>query len=89
MSKDTDSPLISIFLALISDWCEPFVSAESGIRTFRDAGGLWEGYRIDDVATPEAWRKDPVLVTRFYNERRRNVLDAQPNAGHLGLVELE
>jgi NAD-dependent deacetylase len=65
------------------------ISAESGIRTFRDAGGLWEGYRIEDVATPEAWRKDPELVTRFYNERRRNVLDAQPNVGHLGLVELE
>jgi len=65
------------------------ISAESGIRTFRDAGGLWEGYRIEDVATPNAWLKDPALVTRFYNERRRNVLDAQPNAGHLGLVELE
>ena len=65
------------------------ISAESGIRTFRDAGGLWEGYNIEDVATPTAWRKDPALVTRFYNERRRNVLAAQPNAGHLGLVELE
>ncbi len=65
------------------------ISAESGIRTFRDSGGLWEGYNIEDVATPGAWRKDPELVTRFYNERRRNVLDAQPNAGHLGLVELE
>lgn len=65
------------------------ISAESGIRTFRDAGGLWEGYNIEDVATPIAWRKDPALVTRFYNERRQNVLTAQPNAGHLGLVELE
>lgn len=65
------------------------ISAESGIRTFRDAGGLWEGYNIEDVATPTAWRKDPALVTRFYNERRQNVLNAQPNAGHLGLVELE
>lgn len=65
------------------------ISAESGIRTFRDSGGLWEGYNVQDVATPEAWHKDPELVLRFYNERRKNVLDAQPNAGHLGLVELE
>lgn len=65
------------------------ISAESGIRTFRDSGGLWEGYRIEDVATPEAWKKDPQQVLRFYNERRKNVLEAQPNAGHLGLVELE
>ena len=65
------------------------VSAESGLRTFRDSDGLWEGYNIEDVATPRAWRRDPKLVLEFYNYRRKNVLDAQPNAAHLGLAELE
>jgi len=65
------------------------MSAESGLKTFRDSDGLWEGYNIEDVATPQAWRKDPRLVLEFYNYRRKNVLDAQPNAGHLGLAELE
>ncbi len=65
------------------------VSAESGLRTFRDSDGLWEGYNIEDVATPRAWRKDPKLVLEFYNYRRKNVLDAQPNAAHYGLAELE
>lgn len=65
------------------------VSAESGLRTFRDSDGLWEGYNIEDVATPRAWRKDPQLVLDFYNYRRKNVLDAQPNAAHYGLAELE
>jgi len=65
------------------------VSAESGLRTFRDSDGLWEGYNIEDVATPRAWRKDPQLVLDFYNYRRKNVLDAQPNAAHFGLAELE
>jgi NAD-dependent deacetylase len=65
------------------------VSAESGLKTFRDSDGLWEGYNIEDVATPRAWRKDPKLVLDFYNYRRRNVLDAQPNAAHYGLAELE
>lgn len=65
------------------------ISAESGIRTFRDSGGLWEGYRIEDVATPDAWIKDKERVLRFYNERRNNVLQAQPNKGHIGLVALE
>lgn len=65
------------------------ISAESGLRTFRDSDGLWEGYDIHEVATPEAWARDPELVLRFYNERRRDVRAAQPNAAHLALVELE
>lgn len=65
------------------------VSAESGLKTFRDSDGLWEGYNIEDVATPRAWKKDPQLVLDFYNYRRKNVLDAKPNAAHYGLAELE
>ena len=65
------------------------ISAESGLKTFRDSDGLWEGYNIEDVATPRAWRKDPQLVLDFYNFRRKNVLDAKPNAAHYGLAELE
>src|SRR5215211_7637042 len=65
------------------------ISAESGLKTFRDSDGLWEGYNIEDVATPRAWRKNPQLVLDFYNFRRRNVLDASPNAAHNGLAELE
>src|SRR5690606_31691550 len=65
------------------------ISAESGLRTFRDSDGLWEGYNIEDVATPRAWRRDPQLVLDFYNMRRRNVLEAQPNAAHTVLAELE
>ncbi len=65
------------------------ISAESGLRTFRDSDGLWEGYNIEDVATPRAWRRDPQLVLDFYNMRRRNVLEAQPNAAHKVLAELE
>lgn len=65
------------------------VSAESGLKTFRDNGGLWEGYSIEQVATPEAWRRDPQLVLDFYNERRRALLAAEPNAAHLAIVELE
>jgi NAD-dependent deacetylase len=65
------------------------ISAESGLKTFRDSDGLWEGYNIEDVATPRAWRKDPQLVLEFYNYRRKNVLDAQPNTAHYGLAELE
>jgi len=65
------------------------ISAESGISTFRDAGGLWEGYDIRDVATPEAWNKNKALVLDFYNMRRKAALDAKPNAGHLALAELE
>src|SRR5213595_3768190 len=65
------------------------ISAESGLRTFRDSDGLWEGYNIEDVATPRAWKKDPQLVLDFYNMRRKNVADAKPNAAHIGLAELE
>jgi len=65
------------------------MSAESGISTFRDAGGLWEKHRVQDVATPEGWRRDPVLVLNFYNERRKQLFNCEPNAGHLALAELE
>ncbi len=65
------------------------ISAESGLRTFRDSDGLWEGYQIEDVATPRAWRKNPQLVLDFYNYRRKDVLAAHPNAAHIGLAELE
>lgn len=65
------------------------ISAESGLRTFRDSDGLWENYRVEDVATPRAWKKDMDLVLRFYNERRRDILAASPNAAHFGLAALE
>ena len=65
------------------------MSAESGINTFRDSNGLWEQYRIEEVATPEAWSKNPELVQRFYNERRKNILDAEPNAAHQAIASLE
>ena len=65
------------------------ISAESGIRTFRDAGGLWEEYPISEVATPEAWERNPDLVQRFYNERRKQVLEAMPNAAHIAIADLE
>lgn len=58
------------------------ISAESGIATFRDSDGLWEKHRIEEVATPEAWKKNPELVQRFYNERRKQVLACEPNAAH-------
>lgn len=65
------------------------ISAESGLRTFRDTDGLWEGYRIEEVATPRAWRRDPKLVLDFYNLRRRDVRAAEPNAAHKALATLE
>jgi len=65
------------------------ISAESGISTFRDSGGLWDQYKVEDVATPEAWQRDKALVTDFYNQRRKQLLDVKPNYGHIGLVELE
>lgn len=65
------------------------ISAESGLKTFRDSDGLWEGYNILDVATPEAWQRNPELVQQFYNERRKQVLQAQPNDAHLLLAKLE
>ncbi len=65
------------------------ISAESGISTFRDNGGLWENYSIYEVATPEAFEKNPALVLDFYNQRRRQLHQVQPNAAHLALVDLE
>ncbi len=65
------------------------ISAESGISTFRDADGLWYQHRIEDVASPEGWRRDPELVLEFYNQRRRQLQTVKPNAGHLGLAALE
>ncbi len=65
------------------------ISAESGIKTFRDSGGLWEEHRVEDVATPEAWQRNPELVQKFYNERRRQALDVHPNRAHRILAELE
>ena len=65
------------------------MSAESGIRTFRDSDGLWEEYRVEDVCTPEAWARNPELVNDFYNQRRKQLLEARPNAGHAGLARLE
>jgi NAD-dependent deacetylase len=65
------------------------VSAESGIKTFRDGDGLWENHRIEDVATPEAWKRNPELVLKFYNQRRRQLLEVQPNEAHKALVNLE
>ncbi len=65
------------------------MSAESGIRTFRDSDGLWEEYEVTDVATPEAWNRNMQLVLRFYNERRRQLETARPNAGHTGVASLE
>lgn len=64
------------------------ISAESGINTFRDSGGLWEGHDVMEVASPEGWRKNPQLVLDFYNMRRKDALKAEPNAAHLALVEL-
>jgi NAD-dependent deacetylase len=65
------------------------ISAESGINTFRDSNGLWEQYRIEDVATPQAFQRNPALVLEFYNQRRRQVKQAKPNAAHIALVELQ
>ena len=65
------------------------ISAESGLKTFRDEDGLWEGYDINEVATATAWRKNPALVLEFYNMRRKNVQQAKPNAAHYGLAALQ
>ena len=65
------------------------MSAESGLKTFRDSDGLWEQYRIEDVATPQAFERNPKLVLDFYNERRKQVLNAKPNAAHFAIAELE
>ena len=65
------------------------ISAESGLKTFRDSDGLWEGYDINEVATATAWKRNPALVQEFYNMRRKNVKEAKPNAAHAALAELE
>ena len=65
------------------------ISAESGVRTFRDNGGLWEEHRVEDVATPDAWASDPEMVWRFYQARRRQLLEVQPNGAHLALALLQ
>ena len=65
------------------------ISAESGIRTFRDFNGLWENHRIEEVATPEGWEANPQLVWGFYQQRRRQLFDVEPNSGHRALVDLE
>ncbi len=65
------------------------ISAESGLKTFRDNDGLWNGYNVYDVATPGAWKKDPAMVLEFYNARRKDVAAAEPNAAHIALAELE
>ncbi|MFK5878101.1 MAG: NAD-dependent deacylase [Flavobacteriaceae bacterium] len=65
------------------------ISAESGIKTFRDAGGLWEGHSIEEVATPQGWQKNPELVLEFYNQRRKQLLEVDPNKAHLLLHSLE
>lgn len=65
------------------------MSAESGISTFRDSGGLWDNYPVMEVASHDGYLRNPALIHQFYNERRRQLVDAKPNAGHLGLVELE
>jgi len=65
------------------------ISAESGISTFRDSDGLWEQHRIEDVATPEAWQRNPKLVLEFYNLRRKQLLEVEPNAGHFSITKLQ
>ncbi|GIV26576.1 MAG: NAD-dependent protein deacylase [Bacteroidia bacterium] len=65
------------------------VSAESGLKTFRDSDGLWENYPIEEVATPEAWKRNPELVLEFYNLRRKQCMEAQPNEAHKLIAELE
>jgi len=64
------------------------MSAESGIATFRGSGGLWEGHRVEEVASPEAFKCNPMMVLEFYNARRRNVIGANPNRGHLAITQL-
>ena len=65
------------------------MSAESGIKTFRDSDGMWENYRIEDVCTPEALARNPAAVNHFYNERRKQLYEAQPNTGHNVLAALQ
>lgn len=65
------------------------MSQESGIKTFRESNGLWEEHDVNEVATPQGWQKNPELVMRFYNARRKELYESNPNAGHIGLSKLE
>lgn len=65
------------------------ISAESGVKTFRDSDGLWKNYRIEEIASPVAWQNNPEMVLEFYNQRRKQLFEAKPNAGHIALVRLE
>jgi len=65
------------------------ISAESGLRTFRDSDGLWENHRVEDVASPQGWRRNPELVLEFYNQRRKQAKGAAPNSAHTALAQLE
>ena len=65
------------------------ISAESGLATFRGSNGLWGKYRVEDVASIEGWYRNPELVLQFYNERRKELINCKPNAGHIGLANLE
>lgn len=65
------------------------ISADSGLQTFRDSNGLWRGIRFEEVATPEAWRRDPKMVWQFYSMRRKKAAEAKPNPAHYALAELE
>ncbi len=65
------------------------MSQESGLKTFRDMDGLWENYNVEDVASIDGWRRDPYLVMDFYNQRRKQLSEVEPNAGHVGIAELE
>lgn len=84
--KITDSQKIKPKLVVLTG---AGISAESGIKTFRDSDGLWEGHDVYEVASPRGWKKDPSLVLEFYNLRRKDALLAQPNAAHTGLAALE
>ncbi len=65
------------------------ISAESGLKTFRDSDGLWENYNIEDVATPQAWQRNRAMVLEFYNQRRKQVIESTPNEAHMALAQLE
>jgi NAD-dependent deacetylase len=92
MNDDVELPRVAIWLQSarkVAVLTGAGISAESGLPTFRGAGGLWEGHRVEDVATPEAFRRDPLLVWRFYNKRRADLARFGPNPGHHALVDLE
>jgi len=80
---------ISIFMKKIVILSGAGISAESGVKTFRDQDGLWNNYRIEEVASPYAWERDPEMVLEFYNQRRKQLFEVEPNAAHHALVELE